>query len=228
LWSIGPNQLHSRVSAIPILALHLITTLSCRVCRDAPIPRLDFILLISPPWGKIVTYPHVDGFGSQLSNHCFLMGHGENLIHLWPRFDPYQVSVWMIFVLLKTVSHYQDHYFRKIISLPAITDDQQQPHDLEHEVDSNIDVWDQKLERQLNDFGIYSKSIKIKPGKALILPQGKYHCFKKINHEPNHSSNIIPMVSCACDASYVGVDNFIDNYYSIMVSSVWDLNSITY
>jgi mannose-6-phosphate isomerase-like protein (cupin superfamily) len=28
---------------------------------------------------------------------------------------------------------------------------------------------------------MYSKSIKIKPGQSLILPQGKYHCFKKIN-----------------------------------------------
>jgi hypothetical protein len=89
-------------------------------------------------------------------------------------------------------------------------------------VDSNIDVWDERLERQLNDYGIYSKSIKIKPGQALILPQGKFHCFKKINHhEPNQSSDIIiPMVSCACNASYVGVDNVIDNYYTIMVSSV--------
>jgi hypothetical protein len=87
-----------------------------------------------------------------------------------------------------------------------------------YEVDSNIDVWDEKLERQLNDYGIYSKSIKIKPGQALILPQGKFHCFKKINHhEPNQSSDIIiPMVSCACDASYVGIDNFIENYYTIM------------
>jgi hypothetical protein len=91
-----------------------LTNYILEVCRDTPIPRLDFILLISPPWGQIMTYPHVDGFGSQLSAHCFLMGHGENLIHLWPRFDPYQ-----------------DHYFRKIISLPAITDEkQQQPHDL--------------------------------------------------------------------------------------------------
>lgn len=115
-----------------------------------------------------------------------------------------------------------------MLSLPSLTEDQQQPHDLEHEVDSNIDVWDQKLERQLNDYGIYSKSIKIKSGQALILPQGKYHCFKKINrHEPNQSSDIIPMVSCACDASYVGVDTVIDNYYTIMVSSVCDLNSIT-
>ena len=72
----------------------------------------------------------------------------------------------------------------------------------------------------MNEYGIYSRSIKIKPGQGVILPQGKYHCFKKINNEPNQSGDIIPLVSCACDASYVGVDNFVDNYYTIMVSAI--------
>jgi hypothetical protein len=107
-----------------------------------------------------------------------------------------------------------------VLSLPLLTDDQHQPHDLEHEVDPDVNIWDEKLERQLHDYGIYSKSIKIKPGQGVILPQGKYHCFKKINHnEPTQTGDIIPLVSCACDASYVGVDHFIDNYYTIMVSA---------
>ncbi len=105
-----------------------------------------------------------------------------------------------------------------MLSLPSLTEDQLQPHDLEYEVDSNVNIWDEKLERELNDYGIYSKSIKIKPGQAVILPQGKYHCFKKLNHTPDPGSDIIPLVSCACDTSYVGVDHFVENYYTIMVS----------
>lgn len=79
--------------------------------------------------------------------------------------------------------------------------------------------------------GIKSTSIKIKPGQCIILPHGKYHCFKKIIHEPCQNEDTIPLVSCACDASFIGIDNVWNNYQMIQVcfiAIVSCLASITY
>jgi hypothetical protein len=114
--------------------------------------------------------------------------------------------------------HLKGYLFRDILSLPSITEEQKQPHDLEHSIDSNVDVWDEKLEKKLQKHGIVSTSVKIKPGQGIILPHGKYHCFKKIiHHEPSQNGDTLPLVSCACDASYIGVDNVWNNYQIIKV-----------
>jgi len=78
-------------------------------------------------------------------------------------------------------------------------------------------VWDEELEKKLQKIGIKSTSIKIKPGQGIILPHGKYHCFKKIHHEPTQGEDAMPLVSCACDASFIGIDNVWNNYQIIKV-----------
>jgi len=48
---------------------------------------------LSPPWGNLMTFPHLDGFGTQLSVHCVVMGSGYNLVHYWPRMTAAQVTI---------------------------------------------------------------------------------------------------------------------------------------
>jgi hypothetical protein len=121
------------------------------------------------------------------------------------------------------------YYFRDILSLPSITEEQKQPHDLKHNVDSSSDVWDEKLEKKLHKYGIKSTSVKIKPGQGIILPHGKYHCFKKIHHhEPSQNGDTIPLVSCACNASFIGIDNVWNNYQIIKVCLLSEYNNCQY
>src|SRR5438105_3913172 len=117
----------------------------------------------------------------------------------------------------------KSYLFRKTLQIPFVFEEQKQPHDIEHSIDPSVDVWDSNLERLLNEYRIYSSSIKLQPVQAVILPKGRFHCFKKINsnqlHDNDNDNNVIPMVSCACDASYIGIEQFQQNYHSILVST---------
>ncbi len=107
--------------------------------------------------------------------------------------------------------------FRQVTNLPPIGTKQKAPHKIDFTVDYSDNVWDTELERRLIDEGISSNSIKVAPGQAIILPPDQYHCFKKIF--PSQDGNETPLVSVACDSTYIGstAESFNSYYQSIKV-----------
>jgi hypothetical protein len=105
-----------------------------------PIPDMDAQLYLAPPWtGTILTPPHFDGYGTQLSLHHVLMGYGYNLVHIWPMLLPYQ-----------------DFEFRKVVGLLPPEEPQVLPHNKGYLIDPSSEVWDIEKEALLHELGIHS------------------------------------------------------------------------
>lgn len=107
--------------------------------------------------------------------------------------------------------------FRRVTNLPPNGTKQKVPHKVDFTVDDNDEVWDSELEERLIEEGIYSHSVQVAPGQAIILPPDQYHCFKKVFQD--HDSNGTPLVGLACDSTYVGSteESFNHHYQSIKV-----------
>lgn len=170
-----------------------------------PLPDMDARLYLAPPWtGSVLTPPHIDGHGTQLSLHRVLMGGGYNLVHVWPSFLPAE-----------------DHKWREVVHLPPAHRAQPLPHDIKYSIDCSPNEWDVEKEALLTNWGIYSSKFEVRPGEAIVLPPTKAHVFKKIGNTTDNSPGVIPVpiLGYAGDCSYVGpsAESFGKNFLNIQV-----------
>jgi len=169
------------------------------------IPNMDARLYLAPPWtGCIMTPPHFDGHGTQMSLHRVLMGDGYNLVQVWHSLPLHLESKW-----------------RKVVRLPQTHEPQFLPHNIDgYPIDSDADVWDVKKEADLLQWGIRSTKATVGPGQVIVLPAGQAHVFKKIGKLiiPAASEELpVPLLGYAGDCTYVGPSkqSFLQNWLRI-------------
>lgn len=146
---------------------------------DAPLPPMKPKGYLAPPW-HIGTYPHFDGFGSQLSVHTYAFGPG------YPE-----------------LSAFQEEMFREI---PARNEAQVLPHGHSFDMDDDDNCWDIERQTRLADVGIVvGATVRLSAGNTIVLPAGRAHAFKKcVTAGTDWRTNNEPMFSIAGDQSYVG------------------------
>jgi hypothetical protein len=155
---------------------------------DAPLPPMKPKGYLAPPW-HIGTYPHFDGFGSQLSVHTYAFGPGYQLVHIYPE-----------------LSAFQEELFREVCGLPARNKPQVLPHSFAFEMDDDANCWDIERQLRLAEMGIVPHTVHLSAGNTIILPPGRAHAFKKcigMGGLADWRANG-PMFSIAGDQSYVG------------------------
>lgn len=171
--------------------------------EQMPMPDADARLYLAPPWtGAVITPPHFDGHGTQMSLHRVLMGDGHNLVHVWPQFLPYQELKW-----------------RQSVGLPSPEKPQPLPHNIHYTIDPSSEVWDVKRESLLREFAIHSDKFEVRPGQAIVLPAGMAHVFKKIGTPSTSAAMQVPILGYAGDSSYVGpsTESFVENWLLLEV-----------
>jgi hypothetical protein len=154
---------------------------------DAPLPPMKPKGYLAPPW-HIGTYPHFDGFGSQLSVHTYAFGPGYQLVHVYPE-----------------LSAFQEELFREVCGLPTRSEAQVLPHGHAFEMDDDDNCWDVARQTRLAEMGIVPVTVRLSAGNTIVLPAGRAHAFKKcVTGGLADWYTNGPMFSVAGDQSYVG------------------------
>jgi hypothetical protein len=152
------DQVHSEIAS-HIAAVELCRYIT-RVQKDVKLPDVKPLMYLSPPIdGAIMTPPHWDGNGTQMSVHTVLFGQGcYNLVETWPMH------------LFGGPEGTRDRLFRQCLGLPPFAQAGALPHHNRYVFQTHPNVWHQEKEQELNSFGMQGVVEHVYPGELIILP----------------------------------------------------------